>query len=411
MRTSMLRRLATVATALGLTSAGFLGTGAAPAQAAISDCPSGYFCAWKTDNGTGTMYKTNVNTATLGAWDNTFRSVVNRTNKFVCLHEDANYGDSAAVYSSPPDPAGTEWGGPGTNSVSSLKFVPTERECVLPAYPEWYSSSTPPKVPGFGDLNSDTQSDVLVRDKAGRLWFLAGDGSGKLIGSGGWNAMNALTRHGDFSGDGREDVIAREGSTGKLWLYPSTGSATGALGSRVLIGSGGWNAMDKITAFGNLTSDNRSDLLAVEKSTGKLWLYPGNSTTSGIGARKLIGSGGWNAMNALAAPGDMNGDGWADLIAREGSTGKLWFYPGTSGGIGSRVLIGSGGWNVMASFLAVGDFNGDGRNDLATITNSGYVSPECRGVGCLVLYTGKGTGALNAGVPEDGNWWGLNGAF
>ncbi|MFD6986359.1 peptidase inhibitor family I36 protein [Streptomyces sp. NPDC059956] len=355
MRTSLLKRLATVATALGLTSAGFLGTGT-PAQAAISDCPSGYFCAWKTDNGTGAMYKTNVNTATLGTWDNTFRSVVNRTDKFACLYDDPNYGDDTGAGVIDPNPSGTEWGGPGSNSVSSLKFVPTERECILPAYPEWYAA-TGTKAAGFGDLNADKKPDVIARDKAGRLWFLAGDGTGKLVGIGGWNAMNALTRHGDFTGDAREDVVARESATGKLWLYAGTG-------------------------------------------------------TGAIGTRKLIGSGGWNTMNVLVAPGDMNGDGRADLIAREGATGKLWFYPATSSGaLGSRVLIGSGGWNVMASFLAVGDFNADGRNDLATITNSGYVSPECRGVGCLVLHAGKGTGALTAGVPEDGNWWGLNGAF
>ncbi|MGW8766281.1 FG-GAP-like repeat-containing protein [Streptomyces sp. NPDC055815] len=407
MRISMLRRVATVATTLGLTTLGLFGAGVAPAQAAISDCPSGYFCAWKTDNGTGTMYKTNVNVATLGGWDNTFRSVVNRTNKFACLYEDANYGTSGAVYAQPADPAGTEWGGPGTNSVSSLKLVPTERECVLPAYPEWYAS-TATQAAGFGDLNADKKSDVLVRDKAGRMWFLPGDGTGKLVGSGGWNTMNALTRHGDFSGDGREDVIAREASTGKLWLYPGTG--TGAVGTRVLIGSGGWNAMDKLTAYGDMTGDGRSDLLAVEKSTGKLWLYPGTAT--GVGARKLLGTGGWNGMNALVATGDLNGDLRADLVGREASTGKLWFYPVTATGtFGPRVLIGSGGWNVMASFLAVGDYNADGRNDLATIAGSSYVSPECRGVGCLVLYTGKGTGAFNTGVPEDGNWWGLNGAF
>ncbi|MEU6165262.1 FG-GAP-like repeat-containing protein [Streptomyces tanashiensis] len=407
MRNSMLRRLATVATTLGLTSLGLFGAGAVPAQAAIRDCPSGYFCAWKSDNGTGTMYKTNASAATLGGWDNAFRSVVNRTNKFACVYEDANYGESGAVYSTPPDPAGTEWGGPGTNSVSSLKLVPTERECVLPAYPEWYAS-TAPEAAGFGDLNADRKADVVVRDKAGRLWFLPGDGSGRLIGTGGWNAMNGLSRHGDFTGDGREDVVARESATGRLWLYPGTG--TGAVGTRRLIGSGGWNAMDKITAYGDLTGDGRSDLFAVERSTGRLWLYPG--TSAGLGARKLIGSGGWNAMNTLVGAGDLNGDNRPDLVAREGATGKLWFYPGTAtGGVGSRTLIGSGGWNVMASLLAVGDYNGDGRNDLAAVTNSGWSSPECRGVGCLVLYTGKGTGAFDAGVPEDGDWWGLNGAF
>ncbi|MYS08294.1 ATP/GTP-binding protein [Streptomyces sp. SID6041] len=406
MRTSMLRRLATMATALGLSSAGLLGAGAAPAQAAVADCPSGYFCAWKTDNGSGAMYKTKASVATLGTWDNTFRSVMNRTSSFACLYDDPNHGLDGDIGVMDPDPAGSEWGGPGSTSVSSVKLVPTERECAMDAYPEWYANQAP-KAGGFGDLNGDRTADVLVRDKAGRLWFLAGDGTGTLVGAGGWNVMNALTRHGDLTGDGREDVVAREASTGKLWLYPGTG--TGALGARKLIGSGGWNVMNSITAFGDLSGDGRSDLLAVEKSTGKLWLYPGTSTGA-LGARKLIGAGGWNVMNTLAAPGDLTGDGKADLLARETSTGKLWVYPGKPGALGTRTLVGSG-WNVMASFLAVGDRNGDGKADLAGITNSGFVSPEIRGEGALVLYQGTGSGKFGPGSPETDTWWNLNGAF
>ncbi|QES07668.1 ATP/GTP-binding protein [Streptomyces venezuelae] len=407
MRTTLLRRLATVATALGLSSAGLLGAGVAPAQAAVADCPAGYFCAWKSDDGTGTMYKTNASVPTLGGWDNGFRSVVNRTNKFACLYDDANYGLDGMVGVVYPSPSGSEWGGPGSNSVSSVKLVPTERECAMDAYPEWYSAQAP-KAAGFGDLNADKKADVLVRDKAGRLWFLPGDGSGKLVGAGGWNGMNLLTRHGDFSGDGREDVIAREAS-GKLWLYPGDGS--GALGARKLVGTGGWNAMGSVVAFGDMSGDLRTDLLAVEKATGKLWLYPGTSAGT-IGPRKLLGSGGWNGMNVLTASGDMNGDGLGDLIAREASTGKLWLYPGKAGAaFGPRLLVGSGGWNVMAALLAVGDQNGDGHNDLAAITNSRFVSPEVRGDGVLVTYPGTGTGKLGTGTPETDTWWSLNGAF
>ncbi|ALO10654.1 ATP or GTP-binding protein [Streptomyces venezuelae] len=166
---------------------------------------------------------------------------------------------------------------------------------------------------------------------------MPGDGTGRKVGSGGWNAFDTLVRHGDFSRDGREDVITREKATGKLWLYPGTG--TGGLGARKLIGAGGWNAMSRIAAFGDLTGDARSDLLAVERSTGKLWLYPGTSTGT-LGARKLLGNGGWNGMNAL------------------------WLYPGKPGALGSRVLVGSGGWNAMTSLIANGDWSGDGKPDL-----------------------------------------------
>ncbi|MFF8375238.1 FG-GAP-like repeat-containing protein [Streptomyces sp. NPDC015661] len=397
-----------LASLLGLATLGVLGAAtAAPAQAASSDCPRGYFCAWKSDNATGTMFKTNKSLPTLGAWNNTFKSQVNRTSKIVCLYDKENYALGTYWSLDPMD--GNGYDGDPTPSTSSLKLVSTERECSDNAYPWWYAE-TSPRAAGFGDMNADRKADVIVRDLAGRLWFLPGDGSGRMIGSGGWNGMNALVRHGDFSRDGREDVIAREKSTGKLWLYPGTG--TGSLGTRKLIGTGGWNGMTRITAVGDLSRDGRADLLAVERSTGKLWLYPGTSTGT-LGARKLIGTGGWNSMNALAGPGDTNGDGRVDLMAREASTGKLWLYPGTSTGtLGARKLIGSGGWNVMDTFIAVGDFSGDGRVDLGTITNSAYVIYGYPGnPGWRVSYRGLGTGALSAGEPADGNWWGLNGAF
>jgi hypothetical protein len=260
---------------------------------------------------------------------------------------------------------------------------------------------------GFGDMNGDRKADVIVRDTAGRLWFTPGDTTGRLIGTGGWNAMNALTRHGDFSGDHREDVIAREASTGRLWLYPGTG--TGSLGTRKLIGTGGWNGMSNITAVGDLTGDGRSDLIAVEKATGKLYLYPGTSTGA-LGSRRVIGTGGWNAMNALAGVGDMNGDGRPDLYAREASTGKLWLYPGRSSAVGGRVLVGTGGWNAMANLIANGDSSGDGRPDLVAVTNGKYVIDGFPGnLGWLVTYRGLGDGRLSGGERTDGDWWGLNG--
>ncbi|MFC9113410.1 FG-GAP-like repeat-containing protein [Streptomyces sp. NPDC057092] len=394
-----------VAALVGLTLAG---TGltvatAAPAAASSYDCPSGYFCGWSGEDAKGSMWKTKNNVADLGSWDNRIRSYVNRTQSIACLYEDKDYVPWGGYWAQDPNSPG-ELSSSSEATTSSVKFVRTERECSQTAYPSWVSE-TSPTAQGFGDMNGDRKADVITRDLAGRLWFTPGNDTGRLIGSGGWNAMNTLTRHGDFTGDRREDVVAREKATGKLWLYPGTG--TGSLGTRKLLGASGWNSMNHITAYGDLTGDGRSDLIAVQKSTGALWLYPGASGGK-LGGRKLIGSGGWNGMNALAGMGDVTGDGRPDLYAREKATGKLWLYPGTSTArLGSRTLVG-GGWSAMEHLIAVGDFSGDGRPDLAAVSNERYVIDGYSGnPGWLITYRGRAGGTVYGAQRTHGEWWGL----
>ncbi|WP_030239771.1 FG-GAP repeat domain-containing protein, partial [Streptomyces sp. NRRL S-350] len=166
---------------------------------------------------------------------------------------------------------------------------------------------------GKGDLKA---GDALLNDNSGasghvvlfEKWTDSDHYMGyEFTGSGVHYRLTA----GDFNGDGRKDLVAVEVSTGKLFSYPGTG--TGTVGSRVEIGSGGWNGMSNL-AVGDLNRDGRDDVVATEKSTGKLWLYPG--TGSGLGSRVEIGSGGWNGMNNTAV-GDFNGDGKDDVVVTE----------------------------------------------------------------------------------------------
>ncbi|MFH8841771.1 hypothetical protein [Streptomyces sp. NPDC017868] len=91
-----------------------------------------------------------------------------------------------------------------------------------------------------------------------------------------------------------------------------------------------------------LRGDPVADLLAVEKSTGRLWPYPGTSTGT-LGARKLIGNGGWNGMPTIIANGDWSGDGRSDLIATKAGDGLLYRCAGTgSGGLGVGDWLGGG---------------------------------------------------------------------
>ncbi|MFE3936769.1 FG-GAP repeat domain-containing protein [Streptomyces goshikiensis] len=145
-----------------------------------------------------------------------------------------------------------------------------------------------------------------------------------------------------------------------------------------------------------------------------MWAYPGRGD-GGFDDRRLIGASGWNGMSLITAFGDLTRDGRSDLVARETSTGKLWLYPGTaSGGLADRILTGRSGWGVMGTFIAVGDYSGDGVNDLATITNDKYTADGWSSPGhwgWLLSYEGQGNGYVKDHRQVDGDWYRLNGAF
>jgi hypothetical protein len=105
----------------------------------------------------------------------------------------------------------------------------------------------------------------------------------------------------------------------------------------------GFQAMTAVLGSGDFNGDGNADVIARD-AAGALWLYPGDGH-GGLGARVQIG-GGWQGLTVLAG-GDFNKDGTQDLIVRDGN-GGLWLYPGDGkGGFLSRVQIG-GGWQGLA---------------------------------------------------------------
>lgn len=97
-----------------------------------------------------------------------------------------------------------------------------------------------------------------------------------------------------------------------------------------------------------------------------------------------------NAMTsvdiALASP-DLNGDGFADIIARDPAANGLRVYFGSQGGGVTGGSLQGSGWRSVLGITPAGDRTGDGRADLLAISATGD----------LRLYPGKGDGGIQNG--------------
>jgi hypothetical protein len=227
----------------------------------------------------------------------------------------------------------------GSHTISAAKLAAD----MQPSGMFKVTGHTDADLSSLGDLTGDGTADVVAADRAtGKLWLYPGPTlaatNRRLIGTGGWNGMKDLTGIGDLTGDGKPDLIAARKSDGTLWLYPG---ASKALGSRIEIGTGGWNGMTKLVGVNDITGDGRPDLIAVRVSDGTLWVYPGASKA--LGTRKQLGSG-WGGIRSLTYTGDITGDGVSDLIGVQSNTGVMYVYAGRATGFAARQQLTSG-WN------------------------------------------------------------------
>ncbi|MDX3457954.1 trypsin-like serine protease [Streptomyces sp. ME02-8801-2C] len=197
------------------------------------------------------------------------------------------------------------------------------------------------------DLNRDGVLDYVVRTTAGTLFWrhkVSGQWVNTRVATG-WQGVRQILAPGDVNGDGLPDLVAVD-SGGTLWRYPGNGK--GGFGSRAGLGTG-WNAYAQVVAHGDLTGDGRPDLVG-RTSAGALYIHPSSTTgTYTFGGRKLVSTTVFKAATALAAVGDVNGDGRADLVTRTGS-GTLWLYKGNGNGTFAAPAKGATGLNSFNLF-------------------------------------------------------------
>ncbi len=102
-----------------------------------------------------------------------------------------------------------------------------------------------------------------------------------------YNPPSAPSFPRDFTGDHRADVLAVDRSTGRLRIYP--GNGTGGVQTPIIL-STGWGSPTKVFMAGSWDGDAISDVMAL-RSDGTLWLYPGNGA-GGLATARQVASGG-----------------------------------------------------------------------------------------------------------------------
>lgn len=228
-------------------------------------------------------------------------------------------------------------------------------------------------ISGSGDFTGDGRPDVLgytPSRNGGAITIYRGSSAGTLVNpstfGSGWSAYNGLLRL-DADGDGRQDVLARVAATGELHLHRGTGKGT--LPPVLVAGSEDWNTYAQLVSPGDLTGDGRPDVLAVTPG-GQLFRFTVTpSGTSAVLAGKTRLALGWNRFSRVIGPGDLTRDGRADLLTVDRTSGLLRLYAtNPDGTVSYRSRVGTG-WHTHLDVTALGDLTRDGVPDIAAVSS------------------------------------------
>ena len=235
----------------------------------------------------------------------------------------------------------------------------------------------------IGDFNGDGIPDIASAPHGG-IAISLGNGDGTFApplipnvdSADGINAFGV----GDFNGDGITDLLVDDEDTGKLTVLLGKGDGTFTVGQSMPFNTAS-------LAVADFNRDGKADAAVAGNNGTTVLLGNGDGTFTAAPNQPQIGS-----FQVVAA--DFNGDGKIDLAV---------VGPGTNT---ASILLGNGDGTFTAApdqpqittdELVAADFNGDGKMDLAAIADTGNTV-------AVLLGNGDGTFTTPSTLPTDSNF-------
>jgi hypothetical protein len=233
---------------------------------------------------------------------------------------------------------------------------------------DYVEPNTAWKIVADADFDGDGVTDLLWRnDSTGQVYLMA-LGSNGLPAGGAFiytepNPAWEIVATPDLDGDGHADIVWWNSSTGQVYALLMNGFAITAQGFVYTEPNTDW----MIVAAGDFSgSGKQNQLLWRNDSNGQLYVvtatFNGNTfSTSGQGIITL------STAYKVVGAADFNGDGKSDILLRNDTTGQVLLLL-MSGGTSSPFVTFQGVIYTEANqawkIVGVGDYNGDGRADM-----------------------------------------------
>ncbi|RHX86232.1 Ig-like domain-containing protein [Leptospira stimsonii] len=226
----------------------------------------------------------------------------------------------------------------------------------------------------------------------------------------------------DVNGDGYIDLVTSEYGQGLVYVVHSSGSAgittnNASLSSRTIVGNAA-EEFGKVVTMGDLNGDGYADVIvgapAANAAAGRTYTFHSsgnlgiNISFSGFASNTINGGGAGNRFGSSLVSGDINGDGYSDLVVGapnfNASQGILYVFLSTGNagvtsvatGTAATTRTGGAANDLFGSTLAIGDMNGDSLADIA-VGAPGVNGGAGANAGRIYTYYG-GAGVLTAAV-------------